>query len=133
MKVLKRIFGICETPLPAERHCWRHAGGAVRLDLDRTPELDRPGGAVRLEGGDLPLRILVVHGKEGGYHAFSNRCTHMGRRIDPLPGTDKIECCSVSKSTFTYTGKPVAGAAKKALRVLPVALSGRELTIRLDE
>ncbi|MEE4112781.1 MAG: Rieske (2Fe-2S) protein, partial [Desulfobacteraceae bacterium] len=67
----------------------------------------------------------------GDFHAFANRCTHMGRRIDILPGTDRIECCSVSKSTFDYGGQPLGGAAKKPLRVFTVTLSDNELTIQL--
>jgi nitrite reductase/ring-hydroxylating ferredoxin subunit len=129
MKFLKRIFGICETPLPADPACWTYADREIRLHLDRTPELDRPGGAVRLEDQGLPVRTLVVHGLDGTFHAFGNRCTHMGRRIDPLAGADRIECCSVSKSTFTYAGEPIGGAARKPLKVFPVTASGNELKI----
>jgi nitrite reductase/ring-hydroxylating ferredoxin subunit len=129
MKFLKRLLGICETPLPADSTCWDYAGQTIRLHLDRAPELARPGGAVRLEGNGLPKRVLVVHGEGGGYHALGNRCTHMGRRIDPLPGSDRIECCSVSKSTFSYAGEPVGGAARKALEVFPVMAEGNELRI----
>jgi nitrite reductase/ring-hydroxylating ferredoxin subunit len=131
MKFVKRIFGICETPLPADGACWDYAGKTLRLRLDMAPELARPGGAVRLEGKGLPRRILVVHGKEGAFHAFGNHCTHMGRRIDALPGTDRLECCSVSKSTFTYDGKPVGGAARRPLDIFPAVVSGNELTIAL--
>ena len=55
----------------------------------------------------------------------------MGRRIDILPGTDRIECCSVSKSTFDYDGRPVGGAAKKPLQVFDITVSDAELTINL--
>ncbi len=129
MKFLKRIFGICETPLPMDNTCWAYADQTIRLQLDRAPELTRPGGAVRLEGKGLPKRVLVVHGGEGDYYALGNRCTHMGRRIDPLPGSDRIECCSVSKSTFTYDGVPVGGAARKPLEVFPVSTEGNAIRI----
>ena len=129
MKFLKRIFGICETPLPVNDACWEYADQTIRLQLDRTPELAQPGGGVRLEGKGLPKRVLVVHGGDGDYHAFGNRCTHMGRRIDPLTGSDRIECCSVSKSTFTYAGQPVGGAARKPLEVFPVSTEGNEIRI----
>lgn len=131
MKLLKRIFGICETAPPADAACWEYTGAQVRLDLSRAPELGRPGAAVRLEGGGLPVRMLVIHGQDGNFHAFANRCTHMGRRIDPLAGADRIECCSVSKSTFGYDGNPLGGAARKPLRVFAVTQSGNELKITL--
>jgi nitrite reductase/ring-hydroxylating ferredoxin subunit len=56
--------------------------------------------------------LLVFHGDDGQYHAIENRCTHMGRRIDMMPGSHTIECCSVSKSTFTYDGRPVGARPK---------------------
>ena len=131
MKWLKRIFGISETPPPGNDASWEFANQAIKIDLNQMPEIAHPGSAVRLEGKGLPVRTLVVHGKDGDFHAFANRCTHMGRRIDILPGTDRIECCSVSKSTFDYGGQPLGGAAKKPLQVFTVALSDKELTIQL--
>lgn len=131
MKFLKRIFGISETQPPSDDACWEYADQEIRLDLNRVRELDRPGSAVRLEGKGLPVRTLVVHGRDGTFHALANRCTHMGRRIDLLAGTDRLECCSVSKSTFTYNGEPVGGAARKHLRAFSVTASGKTLTISL--
>ena len=131
MKWLKRIFGICETPLPANGASWRYAEQEIRIQLDEMPELGHPGSAVRLEGKNLPARTLVVHSQDGTFHAFANRCTHMGRRIDLLGGTDRIECCSVNKSIFDFNGLPLGGAARKALPVFTVTAVGRELVINL--
>jgi nitrite reductase/ring-hydroxylating ferredoxin subunit len=131
MKWLKRIFGISETPPPGTDAGWKVANQAIKIDLNQMPEIAHPGSAVRLEGKGLPVRILVVHGNDGDFHAFANRCTHMGRRIDILPGTDRIECCSVSKSTFDYNGRPLGGAAKKPLQVFDITVSDAELTINL--
>jgi len=131
MKWLKRIFGISATPIPGDDDGWAYENGSIRLQLERMPEVRHPGSAVRLEGKGLPVRILVVHGQDGRFHAFANRCTHMGRRIDILPGTDRIECCSVSKSTYDYSGQPLGGAAKKPLRVFTATASDTELTIKL--
>jgi nitrite reductase/ring-hydroxylating ferredoxin subunit len=131
MKFLKRIFGICETPQPTDAGAWTYGNGQVRLNLTRIPELKNPGGGVRLEGKGLDPRLLVFLGDDGGYHAVANRCTHMGRRIDTLPGSHTIQCCSVSKSTFSYDGQPVGGAAKKPLRTYPAILQEDILTITL--
>jgi len=131
MKLLKRILGICETPQPSDSGGWSYAEGILSVQLERMPELRRPGGAVRLEGGGLPRRILVVRGIEGAFHAFSNRCTHMGRRLDPLFREGRLECCSVSRSTFTYTGEPVSGAAKTSLETFSVMTEGDALRIPL--
>jgi nitrite reductase/ring-hydroxylating ferredoxin subunit len=133
MKLLKRLFGICETPLPGDPQSWSVQAGTVQIDLSRTPELKTPGNGVRLEGRGLDPRLLVLHGDDGQYHAFANRCTHMGRRIDTIAGSNTIACCSVSKSTFTYDGQPVGGAAKKPLKTYALAQEGEVLTIKLTQ
>jgi nitrite reductase/ring-hydroxylating ferredoxin subunit len=133
MKFLKRLFGICETPLPADSDAWFVRDGIVRIDLSRMKELKSPGSGVRLEGEGLDPRLLVFHGDDGQYHAVTNRCTHMGRRIDTIAGGSVIQCCSVSKSTFTYDGQPVGGAAKKALKTYAITTDQDTLTIKLDE
>ncbi len=123
MGILKRILGICETRPPADAGCWSYADGKVEIDLDRAPELAAKGGAIRLEGGSLPMRVLVLHGEDGAFHAFPNRCTHMGhRRLDPLPGEQKIRCCSIGRSTFDYSGRKISGLAPEGLQPLGVEL-----------
>ena len=132
MKFLKRIFGICETPGAGDDMAWSYENGQVRVDLARMPELSAPGSGVRLEGKGLAPRLLVFHGEDGQYHAIANRCTHMGRRIDTIAGSGTVQCCSVSKSTFTYDGSPVGGAAKKPLTTYAVTREGETLTIQLN-
>ena len=132
MGFFKRLLGICQTPHPADAECWRYEHGRVVIDLDRTPELRAPYGAIRLEAKTLPDRILVLNGGDGQFHAFYNRCSHMGRRIDPVPESDTIACCSVSGSTYDYSGHVTGGPAKGNLTVLPVMQSENSLYIRLD-
>ena len=133
MSIFKRLFGICATRLPANSGCWTYAGGKLEVILDKAPELSQKGGAVRLEGPSLPKRVLVVHGQDGAFHAFPNRCTHIGhRRIDPLPGDDKIRCCSVGKSIFEYSGKLISGSAKESLEPLALESDGSKLVISIS-
>ncbi len=130
MSIFKRLFGICETRPPADTGCWSYTDGTLEIRLDQAPELSREGGAIRLEGPSLPKRVLVVHGRDGRFHAFHNRCTHLGhRRIDPLPGEDKIRCCSVGKSTFDYAGKRVSGPAPESIETLALEADGDKLII----
>lgn len=133
MGLWKRILGICETKPPTSPNCWEYRDGIVSVDLSRMPELSEVGGAVRLEGNGLPQRILVLHGTDGGYHAFINRCTHMGRRLDPLAGESAVRCCSVSKSTFAYDGEPIAGAAGSPVKTLAVTIEESRLSIRMTQ
>jgi len=131
MSIFKRIFGICSTKPPADEGCWIFEGGKIELDLSRIPELIQKGSAIRLEKKGLGYRILLVHGDDGEFHAFHNKCTHAGRRIDPLPGTSTLRCCSVGKSTWDYQGKLISGSAKEPLTGLPVEKAEGKVTIRL--
>src|SRR5512136_3298492 len=100
--LLQRLFGLPATGMPQDPQCWTFSGGKIQIDLARAPELKAPGGALRLEGGRLPRRVLVVRAEDGRFHAFHNRCTHLGhRRLDPVPGTGTVQCCSVNKSTYS--------------------------------
>lgn len=129
----KRLLGICSTAPPADPACWSYADGKIEVLLDRAPELSQPGGAVRLEGSPLPRRVLVVHGQDGHFHAFPNRCTHLGhRRLDPVAGEERIRCCSVGQSVFDYQGRRISGSARRPLKPLDVQTDGTRLIVTLD-
>ncbi len=127
----QRILGKCVTSLPADPGCWTYSEGVVTLDLQRAPELSKPGAALRIEGEGLPKRVLLVHGDDGQYHAFCNQCSHGGRRLDPVAETGTVQCCSVGKSTFTYEGRLVFGSAKKDIAAFPLREEDRKLLIDL--
>ena len=131
--LFKRLFGICNTPPPSDEGCWAFADGKIEIQLSRVPELSRPGAAIRLEGGTLPCRVLVFHGDDERFHAFPNRCTHLGhRRLDVLPGEGKIRCCSVGQSEFDYEGQRLSGSATESMQPLRVETDGEKLVVSLD-
>jgi nitrite reductase/ring-hydroxylating ferredoxin subunit len=125
----QRLFGIPATKPPADGGCWTYSNGRLLIDLSRVPELSNPGGAIRMEGSNLPDRILVVYGEDEKFRAFRNRCRHMGRRLDPVPGTLNVQCCSISKSTYGYEGNVVYGPAKGPVEVLAVQHTNGKLVI----
>ena len=120
MSFFSRIFGICQTQPPADSGAWQTTDRGLEVNLGRVPELSSPGGAVRLEGPGLKARILLLRGEDQALHAFVNKCTHGGRRLDPLIGQEQIQCCSVGKSVFDYQGRRISGSAKKDLTPLTV-------------
>ena len=131
--IFKRILGIPATSRPGDPGCWSYSDGKLTVDLKRVPELEKPGGAIRLEGGNLPERILVVYGEDEKLRVFRNRCTHVGhRRLDPVPGTATVQCCSVNKSTYDFEGTKVYGPAPDPIITYPSSSEGDELvaTIR---
>ena len=129
--IFQRLLGICATKQPVNEDCWVFENGRIIVSLARAPELAGRGGAMRLEKKNLPERVLVVHGDDGEYYAFRNRCAHAKRRLDPLPGSQRVQCCSVGKSTFDYEGKRVSGPAKKSIDSYAVSVEGDKLVITL--
>jgi nitrite reductase/ring-hydroxylating ferredoxin subunit len=131
--IFQRLFGICATRVPQNPDCWRYADGKITIDPDKAPELTRPGGAIRLEGTNLPERVVVVHGDDGRYHAFQNKCQHAGRRLDPVPQTETVQCCSIGKATYDYSGKLIHGSAKGDIKVYNVQKDSDKITIILEQ
>jgi len=96
-------------------------------------ELKTPGGAIRFEGKSLPKRVLVVCGEDGEYRAFHNRCTHFGhRRLDPVPGTDTVQCCSVNKSTYDSGGNKIFGPTPHPITRYPVEKDQEKLIVSIS-
>jgi nitrite reductase/ring-hydroxylating ferredoxin subunit len=130
--IFQRLLGICATKPPRDKDCWSYAEDRITLDLTRAPELEQPGSGLRLEGGNCPERVLVIYGDDCRFHAFRNRCEHFGRRLDPKPGEEKIQCCSVNKSTYDYEGKIISGPADAPVKTYPVELEEGTLSITID-
>jgi nitrite reductase/ring-hydroxylating ferredoxin subunit len=128
----KRFLGISSTPAPKDHACWKFSGYTIEIDLQRAPELAQPGGALRLEEKGLPQRMLVVRLANGNVRAFHNRCSHMrSRRLDPIPGTNHLCCCSRQGSRFDENGKVIKGPAHSPIAVYDVEVSGAKAFISL--
>ncbi len=128
----QRILGICATSKPQNDKSWQYESGVLTIYLSRTQELTQPGTAVRFEGENLPKRVLVVLSENGEYKAFHNRCTHLGhRRLDYVPGTGTVQCCSINKSTYTFAGEKIHGPNRKPVETFSVEKQGDELSVRL--
>jgi nitrite reductase/ring-hydroxylating ferredoxin subunit len=130
--IFQRIFGLPATSKPLDPQCWTFSDGKIMIDFKRAPELEKVGGALRLEGDGLPRRVLVVNADDGKFYAFHNRCTHIGhRRLDPVPGTGTVQCCSVNKSTYTYDGSKIYGPPTGPIKTFKVEVAGERLIVFL--
>ncbi len=130
--IFQRIFGIPVTRKPQDPGCWAYSDGKLTIDLNRAPELKKPGNAIRIEGENLPQRVLVVSDETGKFHAFQNRCTHLGhRRLDFVPNTNTVQCCSVSKSTYGFDGEKTFGPAPDPIITYPIDTDGDNLFITI--
>lgn len=130
--IFQRLFGICATPKPKDESSYCQNNGDLIVDLSRTPELGKPDSALRFEDDDLPIRILVVHGNDGEFYAFENACSHAKRRLDPIPGSDHVRCCSMGRSTFDYEGNVIGGSAESPIKKLEVNRDGNMLRIGMN-
>ena len=129
--IFQRILGRPATSLPGNNDFWSVSNGKITVDLNKTSDLAKPGDAVRLEG-QLPNHVLVVHGENGRFHAYANKCTHMGRRVDPVPGTETVQCCSINCATFDLEGNKIDGPAKRPLTTYTLQAEKDKLIIALD-
>jgi nitrite reductase/ring-hydroxylating ferredoxin subunit len=125
---LKALGGICETK-PLDFSKWELKDDRALVFLDRIPELREPGGAVYLVGRAFYGRILIVHCDDGELRAYSNRCTHSGRRLDPVGGEGILRCCSLFHTTYDYNGENVSGPGKRPLKVYRTEKQGDALII----
>ena len=131
--ILQRILGIPATKKPEYPDCWTYSDGKLTIYLGKTPELEHQGGALRCEGRDLPLRVLVIRGKDNQFYAFQNRFTHLGqRRLDPVPETETVQCCSVNKSTYDLKGQNIFGPAPKPIPVYSTEVAENRLIVDIS-
>jgi nitrite reductase/ring-hydroxylating ferredoxin subunit len=129
--IFQRLLGICVTKAPANPGCWVAAQGAVTVNLAGAPELSSKGGAVRLEGRGLRQRVLLFRDDAGGLRALENKCAHMGRRVDPVPGEGVLQCCSVNAAAYDYSGTKIEGPGHGQLKALEVREENGTARIRL--
>jgi cytochrome b6-f complex iron-sulfur subunit len=130
MSIFKAMFGICETK-PLGGNLWSLEGNNVNVKLSQMPESLPKGGAVYLKGGGLSKPVLLLRTEDDRYLAFEDRCTHFGRKLDPVPGEARLRCCSLFHSTYDLEGKNISGAAKDPLTCYTVAHSDGDLIITL--
>jgi cytochrome b6-f complex iron-sulfur subunit len=130
MSIFKAMFGICETK-PLSGNLWSLEGNNVNVKLSQMPESLPKGGAVYLKGSGLSKPVLLLRTEDDRYLAFEDRCTHSGRKLDPVPGEAKLRCCSIGHSVFDLEGNVVKGWAKGPLTCYAVEQSDGDLIITL--
>ena len=61
---------------------------------------------------------IVYRGADGAIHAYSNRCTHLGCRIDRIVGDEAV--CPCHGSRYRADGTVTAGPATRPLKRLRI-------------
>ena len=103
--------------------------GALRLPLERYPQLARPGGSakVRPAGSESTIYVLALAG--GGVAALSPICTHLGCTVG-IEGP--VLLCPCHGSTYDREGRVLRGPATNPLRAFDVTRTADEIVIRLE-
>jgi cytochrome b6-f complex iron-sulfur subunit len=129
MGIFQAIFGICETR-PLDKKAWHIKEDEVLINLNEASAL-KSDGAVYIEGQGLKTPILIVN-VSGDYYAFSNRCRHLGRKLDPVPGKNRLRCCSLMHSEYDFDGKATKGPAKDSITKYSVSQREGNLVVKLS-
>jgi hypothetical protein len=129
MILFKRIFGISSTTSPSDDGSWQYSNGKIVIEWARVPEIQKPGGAIRLEGRGLKENILLIYGIDGQYHAFRNKYSRLRMRLDPVEDKAKIRCCGLFETIFDYSGNVMSGKGKEPLKTFRVETRKCKLVI----
>lgn len=114
------------TPLVRTHRARR--GAAVEIPLARYPELERPGGMVRVVGG-VPSCFVRFEG-EARYTALSRICTHLRCEVEPAGEGFRCPCHG---SQYDREGRNIAGPAPRPLSRFQAERVGDRVIVRSIE
>lgn len=104
--------------------------GRIRLRLRDHPELQTPGGHIRIRPAGHPSHLLVFAMPEREFAVLSPVCTHRQCLVD-VSGARLV--CPCHGSEYDRSGDVLGGPAELPLRRYPAELvTDDELVIRLD-
>lgn len=100
--------------------------GFVRLAIRQHPELESPGGVLRLlpDGWTKPMYVVAM--APGDFVAVSSTCTHRGCTVEPGVGGFACPCHG---SEYDQRGLVMKGPAERNLARFPATVQAGELVI----
>lgn len=105
--------------------------GEIRLALRNFPQLERPGGYLKIRPVGTEGTLYVVAAGGGRYAALSPICTHLQCTVSFEGAQFRCPCHG---STFDLEGIALRGPATQPLRRYPVAVTAEgELVIRYED
>ena len=100
-------------------------GTTLTVDTTFFPQLTAAGGFLWIADAD----VIVIHGAQGDYRAFSSVCPHEGEEVKQFNGEHLR--CPAHDWTFTPEGQPT-GRANRPLTAYPLTQSGDQLVITVS-
>ena len=105
--------------------------GEIRLPLRNHPQLDQPGGSLKIRPTPGETTLYVLASGAGRYAVLSPTCTHLSCTVQ-IEGTQLR--CPCHGSTFDFEGNVLVGPAMTPLGRYPAAVTADgELVIRYQE
>lgn len=95
------------------------ADGRLHLSLRQYPELDAPGGALKLAPVGMPHQVYLLVLDGGEFAALSPICTHRGCTVE-VQGARIV--CPCHGSTYDRQGRVLQGPAERALQRYPTTV-----------
>lgn len=104
--------------------------GRVRLALRNHPQLEGPGGYLRIQPAGEPNHLLVLAQGDGSFAVVSSVCTHQRCTVDV---SGRRLACPCHGSEFDRAGEVLRGPAERPLTRYPATLTeDGELVIELE-
>ncbi len=122
------ITKVGDTPL-INPDAFRIAGGMIKIDLTREPNLQKAGGSVKIIDALLSAGLIVACIEEGHYVTASLHCTHRQVEVEYDARKKQFECASLGSSTYALDGANTGGPAEKPLQPCETRLEGDVLVV----
>jgi nitrite reductase/ring-hydroxylating ferredoxin subunit len=125
----------CCTLAEAPAGAARIDSGLVTIDLDRTPELARAGGAIKVVDRARKLQILVARSGKNEFVALDQKCTHGGGALTYVHRHKHLYCTCWGHAIFALDGSVIRWPntqKPRPLRAHGVQLQGNLLAVRVE-
>jgi nitrite reductase/ring-hydroxylating ferredoxin subunit len=109
--------------------------GLITIRLDRTPELNRTGAAVKIVDPAHKLQIIVARTTKDRFVALDQKCTHGGGALTYVHKHRHLYCTCWGHSKFALDGTVLRWPNKQTprpLRAHTVERKGGLLEIRVE-
>jgi nitrite reductase/ring-hydroxylating ferredoxin subunit len=122
----------CTTP-EVDPASVRFESGRLLVDLDRAPELRRPGSAAAIVDLARGVNVLVACVSERRHVALDRACTHGGAMCAYNHGRRTLQCTSLNHAEYDLDGTLLHGRTHGNLRAYRVRREGSWLEIALGK
>jgi nitrite reductase/ring-hydroxylating ferredoxin subunit len=132
---LAKASNDCCTVPEAPSEAVRIEAGMVLIDLERTPVLQRTGGAVKIVDPARNLQVIVARPARERFVALDQKCTHGGGALTYVHRHQHLYCTCWGHSKFGLDGSVLRWPNQrtpKPLRAHAVVRKGNRLEIRVE-